>query len=208
MPDTSDSKAASGIRAPYIVTTIVLVVAAIPLGILLSSTTSIEVKVVEGITTFAVLYVLAQSIERINQILVPLGDRILAAISKKPTSTVKKEQGLLAVRAAFTTTRLTSATEGSPSVAAEQAKDATDGEKTVTEANIEKALLTNALAFFLAMLVVGAFKFSLLGSIGFENVPSWLDWIITATAIMGGSAGLGDLISKIQKSKTKDEVTS
>ncbi|WEK12352.1 MAG: hypothetical protein P0Y48_07615 [Candidatus Microbacterium phytovorans] len=188
----------TGIRMPYIVTTIILVVAGLVLGPILLTSSTITQTPVEGIAAFAILYVLAQAIERVNQLLVPVLDRLLSAVSGAPTATDKKRTALTAVREQAAAMR-------GFGVSAYSADAQSEADEAVTTANIEKALLTNGLAFLLAMLLVGLFKFSLLASLGYTNVPSVVDIVITATAIMGGSAGLGDLISKIQKSKTADE---
>ncbi len=188
----------TGIRMPYIVTTIILVVAGLVLGPILLTSSTITQTPVEGIAAFAILYVLAQAIERVNQILVPIFDRLLSKVSGAPTATVKKQEALAAVRMQAAALRGIGALTYS-------VDDQSEADKAVTTANVEKALLTNGLAFLLAMLLVSLFKFSLLASLGYTNVPSVVDIVITATAIMGGSAGLGDLISKIQKSKTADE---
>lgn len=188
----------TGIRMPYILTTIILVVAGSALGPILLASSTITQTPVEGIAAFAILYVLAQAIERANQILVPVIDRLLSKMSGAPTATVKKQEALAAVR-------MQAAALRGIGPLVYSVDDQSEADKAVTTANVEKALLTNGLAFLLAMLLVSLFKFSLLASLGYTNVPSVVDIVITATAIMGGSAGLGDLISKIQKSKTADE---
>ena len=36
-------------------------------------------------------------------------------------------------------------------------------------------------------------------------VPLWVDWVLTAAALTGGSKGLHDLLSKVQYSKENDK---
>lgn len=195
----------TSVRGKYIATTAVFVVVAVPVGLWIANITPVKVTPVEGIAAFAILYVLAQAIERINQILVPLLDFLLSKIgADKRTATDKKRAALMEIRTQRALLRANPVTLGEASSAG---ASAATGEEVVTAANVEKALLTNGLAFLLAMVAVGLFKFSLLASIGYTAVPSSVDLVVTATAIMGGSAGLSDLISKIQKSKTENETS-
>jgi len=122
-------------------------------------------------------------------------------VSKKPTATTKKQRGLTVLRAQAAAAR-------GVAVGVFSADTQTEGAKTVTTADIEKALLTNGLAFLLAMPLVGLFKFSLLASLGYADVPALVDLILTATAIMGGASGLSDLVSKVQKTKTAAETSA
>jgi hypothetical protein len=189
------------VRLPYIVATVVLVVVGLILGPIIASASTVAQNQVEGIAAFAILYVLAQAIERANQVLVPVFDRLVAAVSKEPTATTKKQRGLTVLRAQAAAAR-------GVAVGVFSADTQTEGAKTVTTADIEKALLTNGLAFLLAMLLVGLFKFSLLASLGYADVPALVDLILTATAIMGGASGLSDLVSKVQKTKTAAETSA
>ena len=159
----------------------------------------LKLKPEDGFSVFAILYVLAQAIERLTQVFVPILDRIIAIGDVDGTASKRKRDAVQGVR--LQNLQIRAAVAGGATVAV-----AADDEKEVTAANIEKALLTNVVALAFAAWAVGWFNFSLLGAIGFEGVPTAIDHVVTAVAIMGGTAGLADLISKIQKSKTADEV--
>lgn len=210
MTPNSSTDEPADIRAKYIVTTVILVAIGVVLGIVFAQTSQVEVVQVEGMAAFAILYALAQTIERVNQFLVPIADFVLSKIGvSKTTASDNKKMALQSLR----TARMATVAYGAVGFAAggdmkaveEAAKDTAEQEQVVTTANKEKSLLTNGLAFVLAMVAVGLFKFSLLASIGYTSVPAVVDLIVTASAIMGGSSGLSDVISKVQKSKTASE---
>ena len=190
------------IRWRYIIIACVIIAASVTVAVVLPPLPDVSLVPVDGVGIFAILFVLAQAIERITHLLVPILDRIVGVGEK--TASVRKDEALTLVRSASVAMRMS----GDGAAFASVSKNAEDGEKELTAANAEKALLTNAVAFVFAAVGVALFNFSLLSAIGFVNVPLALDHVITATAIVGGTAGLGDLISKLQKSKTADEAKS
>lgn len=186
------------VRWRYVIIAGVLIVGGGALAALLAPLEGVTLTPTDGISIFAILYVLAQAIERLTQLFVPILDRVIAIGDGGGTATNRKREAIEGVR--LQNLRIRAAVAGGVEVAV-----AADDEKEVTAANIEKTLLTNAVALLFAAWAVGWFNFSLLAAIGFQQVPTGIDHVVTATAIMGGTAGLADLISKIQKSKTADE---
>lgn len=201
-------------RRRYYITALVLVLIGGLGGWAAWTSSDVKVLPVEGIEAFAILYVLAQAVERLNAILVPATDWVITSIGTTPSSRTVKQTAQRRLAVVRLQNRLLVSSVAGVGMDGIEALDApADGEagdgaadkKAVTVANVEQALLGNAFAFMLAMLAIGYFRFSLLGAIGYENVPDVLEVVITATAIMGGAAGLGDLIAKVRKQKEAAE---
>ena len=187
-------------RTAYLVAALALVAISGVLGVVIRGDSKVIFHLQDGVTAFAVLFVLAQALERLNLILVPILDWLLGKVAGETASKAKSD--------ALSSIRLSrlAATDPTPGKGKEDdGKSLDEDAKTVTRANVEKALLTTSLAFAVGILGIALLKFSLLGALGYEGVPAWVDVLVTAAAISGGAAGLGDLISKIQKSKTSDE---
>jgi hypothetical protein len=98
----------------------------------------------------------------------------------------------------FWPTVKTTKASAAPAVAAD--------EKKLTAARKEIQILTAGTAFGLAFALIAGLDTGLLElTIKHPHIPMGLDWVISAAVISGGTAALHDLISKIQKSKEKDE---
>ncbi|HWM35241.1 MAG TPA: hypothetical protein VNR36_13515 [Pseudolysinimonas sp.] len=190
-------------RKRYVVVSAVLVAAGAVAGPIIRGESDVTFTLPDGVTAFAVLFVLATALERLNVILVPLFDWVLGALGGGDGSagTVKTAALSNIRQARLAAMNLAPAVEGFAATAASLDDDA----EKVTRSNTEKALLTTALAFTVGILGISLLKFSLMNSIGYFGVPAGIDVLVTAAAISGGAAGLGDLISKIQKSKTTQE---
>ena len=175
---------------------------------------------VEGVTVFAILFVLAQAIERVVELVLPWLDGFIVWLARRDATKDQRSSELLAVRkteairgirevtnAGIANVSLEIGQLGATDSAAlaQQATETTDAEKKTKEVRNETRLLTQSMSFAMAIVLVAWFQFSLASAIGFENVPIWLDFLLTATAIMGGSAGLHDLLSNIQKQKETEE---
>ena len=185
----------------YLVTAIVILVVTVTAGILISNLLEIpEPQPVEGVTVFAILYVLAQSIERVSELVFKGLDMALNIGKEEAKAVVRKAAAISQLRA------LSVPAASAPLTTAQAATTAAATTK-ADEAKNDTSVVALALSFGLAWVAISYFNFSLLASIGFET-NRWLDALVTAVAIMGGSAGLHDLLGKIQKSKEKDEKTA
>jgi len=206
----------------YVVASLLIVVLGVVIAVLTVAFgwSSVTRSTVEGVTVFAILFVLAQAIERVVELVLPWLDRLILRIAKWDVPVENRKAHTLSARKAKAIQEVRKATNaGIPNAALriasfggtgvdsvkEQAVETSQAEKKTKEVRNETALLTQSLSFAIALVLVVWFKFSLTGEVGFENVPNWLDFLLTAAAIMGGSAGLHDLVSKIQKQKENEE---
>ncbi|MCA9835229.1 MAG: hypothetical protein KC435_14860 [Thermomicrobiales bacterium] len=89
---------------------------------------------------------------------------------------------------------------------AEVANAQAELKKSRSELAVLSAWWSFGLSFLaLSWLEVGIFELLLVKNESNPVVPGWLDWLLTAAVMSGGAKGLHDLISKIEKSKSKDE---
>ena len=151
MPDDTTT-ADTGVRTAYVVTIGVALAGGMVLLFIVPPLPDVQLEPVDGIGAFAILYVLAQAIERLSQLIVPILDRLVGAAAGGSASARKV--------AALNQLRLKqwkveaggdSATEF---VGTLGDNNANDDQQTVTSANIEKALLTNSVAFIFAVVAV------------------------------------------------------
>jgi hypothetical protein len=144
----------------------------------------------EGISVFAVLYVLAQGIERVVEI-------VISAITLLGTDFAenRKQQALAS---------LNSTLNGNPALDDITGAVAQE-EKKVEEARLDIGLFAQGLAFALSYALVSYFEFGIFTTIGVDDMAAGVDRVFTALAVMGGAKGLHDLIGKLQKSKEASE---
>jgi hypothetical protein len=140
-----------------------------------------------GLSPFALLYVFAQSIERVLEPVSPLLGGILS--SGRP-----QQGGLVAER----DKTWAEAVGENGTVTAEAAAEA---QRQVDQFRANSAALSFGLAVFLATLVSGYFGVLFLRMLGLTTGAPWIDLLITGLAIGGGTKPLHDLISNIQGSK-------
>lgn len=141
----------------------------------------------EGIGVFALVYVLAQAVERLVEFVLTLLDRV-AVKADKELATTTKAKAITALSA-----------QPADTAAASTEKTKARSAESDTQA------LAFGLAIGIAFIACGYFEVGLLGLIGVANLEGWADRLVSGLIIAGGSKPLHDLISKIQKSKQKDE---
>ena len=172
-------------RHPVVWTSAIIIVVGALVGWLLGESSTIVVVPVEGVTVFALFYVLAQALERINE---GAGKALAVILPSAPQAakdeSVRRLRGIEAIPA-------------DSSTADEKAK--------LARSRTESSLLTGAFSFAFAFGLTGYFHAGLLTVIGVQDLNPVFDRFLTALAIMGGTKGLHDLISKVEKSKESEE---
>lgn len=145
----------------------------------------------EGVSVFAVLYVLAQGVERVVEFVISsvtlvdgnfAENRKRRAVSLINSTTNGNPQGL----------------DASPAKVAEAQEEA-------KEARLDLGVFSQGLAFALAYALVSYFEFGIFDAVGVTGIAPGADRALTAVAVMGGAKGLHDLLGKIQKSKEASE---
>jgi len=145
--------------------------------------------VVAGVSVFAPLYILAQSIERLLEpFATMLGGADGADVRAGPGL---KKTDAMQIRA--------------DALLARDFDLAAQAQKIVDQIRHNTAVTTWALATTIAMLACGAFGIRLMHTIGLEGVTPFWDILITGLAVGSGTKPLHDLISNIQKSKEQSE---
>ncbi len=142
-----------------------------------------------GISIFAILYVLAQGIERTVDVVINFITLLSDSFAES-----RKRAALLIVN---------STKNGNPTEA--EIAGTAKATQTVEETRKDLALFAQGLAFALSYALVSYFEFGIFNTIGVENITKGVDRGLTAIAVMGGSKGLHDLISNVQKSKEATE---
>lgn len=164
--------------------------------------TKVEHHVVPGIAVFAVLYVIAQGVERIVEIVTSL----LGLIKNSPGK--EKEEALRAIAAANSTLN------GNPSIAdfsasaPKAAKAKANAKKKVDNARTDLSFLALGLSILLCAIAVNALNYGILASLGTTHVNGDLDRLFTALAAAGGSKGVHELVGRLQKGKEAAEATA
>jgi hypothetical protein len=153
---------------------------------------------VEGISVFAVIYLIAQSSERVTEL-------VVSALSLLPNAPEeKKNDALKALRTADSTLNGNPA-EADLSVVADKAADKTAAKEDADVARKDIAFLAGGLAVLLCAIGVNALNFGLVGHIGATGVNGDLDRLLTTLAAAGGTKTLHELIGRFQKSKEAAE---
>jgi hypothetical protein len=171
------------VRLQYLGIAIAIVVVASIIAANLNS--KITYTAVEGIAVFAILYVLALAVERFVEYVKLALDFVLAAFNPEKTAKARKLTALAIVKTVTAST--------------DQVANASKDAKT---ASTESLLISGAIAFSVSIILVAYCKYSLLAAIGFNDSNEWIGFTVTALAIMGGSAGVHDLLGRIQKPAT------
>lgn len=129
----------------------------------------------EGVSVFALVYVLAQGVERLVEIVLAVVESVAKSIGKEVAPTTK----VLAIKA--------------------NSKDEAESAEADTRA------LAFGLALGSAFVACSYFEVGLLKLIGVTELEGWVDRFVSGLIVAGGSKPLHDLITKVQKSKEKDE---
>lgn len=141
--------------------------------------------VVTGVAVFAVLYVIAQAVERIVEFVVAL----LRLIPDSPGQQVVaglRELG----KARFANT------------------DSSVPQEKVDNGRSDVAFVGLGLSILLAGLAVNALNYGILNSLGTTGVDRDLDRLLTALAAAGGSKALHELVGRLQKAKEESAVAA
>jgi hypothetical protein len=168
----------------YVIGAYVAVGVSILVAILLSEKNDVAIEVGEGFAPFAVIYIVAQAIERFIQ---PFTGFTVKAAEKSEAKAALAEGGTEAGKAAAEKKRLE-----------------------VIEA--DRAVAFWAVATCLALVICGALELGLIQSVASVSgdaggaVPKWfndIDVVLTGIAVGSGTKPLHDLIAFIQNAKQK-----
>jgi predicted ribosome-associated RNA-binding protein Tma20 len=172
----------------------VIVVAAV--AVWLASKNDLTIGISEGFAPFAVIYIVAQAVERIVQPLTYLaGKPAEKAKAKQALTEAKTELALKAAEPAATATTVNTQ------------------QKKLEVIQADRAILFWAIATCLALLVCGLLDLGLIQSIahvtdGADEVPDWFDRadvVLTGIAVGSGTKPLHDLIALVQNAKQKND---
>jgi hypothetical protein len=176
--------------------------------ILFRSPSSVTYKTVEGISVFAVLYIIAQTAERATEWTIDL-------VSLAPRSSEKKKkEALKELRAANSTLN------GNPTVADVVGNDAAmaneaaareekkKAEEKIEAKRLDHVFLGHGLSFAVCALGVNGLNYGLLDHVGAQGVHGDVDRLLTAAAAAGGTKALHELIGRFQKAKEGSEASS
>lgn len=160
-----------------------------------ASDSKIEYKPVEGISVFAVLYVIAQGVERLVEWTIDLATLLNQSPGKK------KDAGLQALTAANSTLN------GSPTLDAFEsaATAAADAKKEVETARTDITFLAHGLSILLAAIAVNWLDYGIFTHLGATGISESADHLFSALAAAGGSKGVHELIGRLQKTKEASE---
>lgn len=153
---------------------------------------------VAGIAVFAVLYVIAQAVER----LVEWVTEGLKLIPDSPGA--KKSEAVRALRDANSTLN------GNPAIAdftAAQASKAAN-EEVVEKARTDILFLGHGLSILLCSIAVNWMNYGIMDSLGASHLNADLDRLLTALAAAGGSKGLHELIGRVQAAKENAQTSA
>ena len=134
--------------------------------------TPIILESIEGLSLFAIFYILAAATERLVE---PLKSLLFGA--KKKDAENKRDHGK----------------------ASGNIQQAADGQAEVNQTRGETRIITWALATLFAIIGTSSTGILFLHAIGAESFPIWLDVMITGLIIGAGSKPLHDLIGYIEK---------
>lgn len=160
-----------------------------------ASDSKIEYKPIEGISVFAVLYVIAQGVERLVEWTIDLATLLDQSPGKK------KDAGLRALTTANSTLN------GNPTLDAFEtaATEAADAKKEVETARTDITFLAHGLSILLAAIAVNWLDYGIFTHLGASGVSESADHLFTALAAAGGSKGVHELVGRLQKSKEASE---
>jgi hypothetical protein len=143
-----------------------------------------------GVSVFAVLYVLAQAIERFIEPFSPLLGGVLSGGVSKGTLVKKRD------------TKLADAKNG---VGVAPKKACADAQAELDLFRANASTLAFGIAAFLALIGSGYFGFLILNLIGLSGVAAWVDLLVTGLAVGGGTKPLHDLITNLKESKNNKQ---
>jgi len=157
----------------------------------------------EGVSIFALFYILAQAIERLQEPFTPWikgtkTEEGPAAGSGDTKSLNQRDVQALVERTAAEALK-------APSDA--NARDAANAKRTQEQVRANMTLVLFASSACLAMAAAGVFKALMMKTVGVSGLAAWLDVVVTGLAIGGGTKPLHDLIANLQESKEEKKDT-
>jgi hypothetical protein len=162
------------------------------LWVFFGHTTSATYAVVTGTSVFAVLYVLAQAVERMVEWVV----EGLSLIPDSPGDT--KARAVRKLRQANSTTN------GNPDLSAfDDSETRATVEKTVDDKRADIRFLSHGLSILFCAIAVNWTNYGMMDSLGAHGLSNDLNRLITALAAAGGSKGLHELIGRAQVAKER-----
>jgi hypothetical protein len=169
-------------------------------------------RAIEGISVFAVLYVIAQGSERA----VELVTDVLSLIPESPEE--RKTKAVAAVRKANSTLngnplRLDllskivddSGTRELVEKAAKASEQKADKKTEADDARRDITFLAHGLSIAICAVAVNGLNYGVLSRVGADGVSAGLDRLLTMLAAAGGTKALHELISRVQASKESAE---
>jgi len=167
----------------------------IAIGILIyQATDEVAFELVQGISIFAVFYILAQAVERLLEPLSAWADVVnpsdaAAGIVKRKSDAETRRDA--AVAAAHRDNSM--------------ADKAAIKQAAVDQIRKNRTIVMWGAATLMAAIGAGLLHLSLMSAIGFTGLNTGVDLAITALAVGGGTKPLHDLIARIEKSKENKE---
>jgi hypothetical protein len=194
-----EGESGTSAEAKYVIGAYALVAIGVVAAIVLAEKNEVTIGVSEGFAPFAVIYIVAQAIERLIQPIT--GFTVKAEEKSKATTKLATAKGKHAV----------ALIAGDPGLAQAEAGKTIEERKKLKVIQADRAVAFWGLATLLALLACGALELGMIQSVAkvtgkSGGVPDWfndLDVIITGIAIGAGTKPLHDLISTIQSSKQK-----
>jgi hypothetical protein len=143
---------------------------------------------VAGIGVFAVLYVIAQAVERLVEWTIEGLTLLDGSPGKQKAEAVRRMR-----------------TANSPGAVAPLAvADQSTAEKATTDI----AFLSHGLSILLCAIAVNLLAYGIMKSLGADGVPGDVDRLLTALAAAGGSKSLHELIGRLQSAKEQAQVSA
>jgi hypothetical protein len=152
-----------------------------------------------GISLFAIFFILAQALERLNEFITlawpGAGATTVQAGAKKTKALA------LAERDRAVAEEVTKLAEGE----AADAERCAAKQAVVDRIRANRAVLFWALPAAITFVGCGLLDLHLLRTVGVKAAPAWLDLLLTGLAVGGGTKPLHDLIANLEKAKEKKE---
>jgi hypothetical protein len=186
-------------ESAYLILSAVALLAGAVLGTLVHDNwgAGIVFKPPEGVGIFALFYIMAQGIERIQEPFTPFVTAKETGGSGRKTQRQAKANLESCVSSAMAATTLDDATAAAKTVA--------NGKRTVDQARANLTVLLFGSSALLAMLLSGYLKAGLLRSVGVSGASVWIDVVVTGVVVGAGTKPLHDLISNLTESKEKKQ---
>lgn len=186
-------------EATYLILAAVALLAGAVLGTLAYDNwgAGVGFKPPEGVGIFALFYIMAQGIERIQEPFTPFVTAKKTGEDGRTTQRRAKAELESSVASAEAAKTLDSATAAAKTVA--------NKKRTVDQVRANLTVLLFGSSALLAMLLSSYLKAGLLRTIGVSGVPVWIDVVVTGVVVGAGTKPLHDLISNLKESKEKKQ---